>query len=139
MLYLLVICVSVAIVSSGCINSIEEPPRGTDMSEIVIVQTDQGKIFEASQGDLILIRLAENPSTGYRWGVDVVDNQTVVLQTSDYLATEELRAGSGGTRTFTFKAQSPGTVSIRLTLKRKWESEDATIDRFEVTIVVQRE
>lgn len=135
----LVVCVGVALVGSGCVNSAKEPRGELEMSEIVIVQSDQGKTFEARQGDSILIRLAENPTTGYRWEVDVADDRIIALQDSDYTEAPGAGIGGGGTRTFTFKAQSPGTVQVRLKLMRKWKPEDPALDRFEVTIRVQGE
>lgn len=39
-LCLLVACLGIAFVSSGCRNSIEEPSGELDMSETVILQTD---------------------------------------------------------------------------------------------------
>jgi predicted secreted protein len=107
-----------------------------DVAERVIVQDDQGKIFEVRQGDIVLIRLAENPSTGYQWEVDAVAEQVVELQGSDFSMVGR-SIGGGGWRTFPFKAQSPGTAKIQLKLRREWEPEDATIDRFGVTIRVR--
>jgi inhibitor of cysteine peptidase len=107
-----------------------------DVAERVIVQDDQGKVFEVRQGNIVLIRLAENPSTGYPWEIDEVAEQVIELQGSDFSMVGR-SIGGGGWRTFTFKAQSPGTAKIQLKLRREWEPEDATIDRFEVTIRVQ--
>lgn len=137
----LVLCIFLTIVGSdsvtiGCINSAElkEP----EMSEIAIVQSDRGKTFELSQNDVISIRLDENPSTGYQWEVEAFEPQIVELQNSDYTRATGTGIGAGGIRTFTFQARSPGTVEIRLKLRRAWESEDAAIDRFQVTLRVQK-
>jgi inhibitor of cysteine peptidase len=107
------------------------------MSEITIVQSDVGKTFAVRRGDLIVIRLAENPTTGYRWEVDMADDRVIALQGSDYAEANGAGIGGGGTRTFTFKAQAPGTVQVALRLRREWEPEDSAIDRFDVTIRVQ--
>lgn len=109
----------------------------SDMAETVIVQDDQGKSFEVRQGNIILIRLAENPTTGYQWELDAIDEEIIELQDSDFSMAPGTGIGGGGTRTLTFQAQSPGTVKIQLKLRREWEPEDAAIDRFEVTIRVQ--
>ena len=134
----LLVCVGVGAVSSGCTNSAEF--RGSSgMSEIVIVQSDQGKTFEINQGNVIQICLEENQSTGYQWEIDALDEQVVAFQDSDYSRVPGTGIGGGGVQTFTFKAQSPGTVKIRLKLRRAWEPEEAAIDRFEVTLRVQEE
>jgi inhibitor of cysteine peptidase len=108
------------------------------MSEIVIVQSDQASKFEAHPGDSILIRVPENPTTGYRWELDVADDQIMALQDSDYSGASKASIG-GGTRTFSLKARRQGTVRVRLRLRRGWESEETAIDDFEVTIRVREE
>lgn len=39
------------------------------MSEIVVTQKDLGSIIETYRGDVIVLRLGENLTTGYRWEV----------------------------------------------------------------------
>lgn len=135
----LAVWVVVAVIGSGCTDGAEEPRGETDMSEVVIEQSDQGNTFEVRPGDRILIRLEENPTTGYRWEVDLPEERVIAREGSDYVRAAEAGVGGGGTRTFYFGAQSPGAVDVVLTLRREWEAEEAAIDRFEVTIRVQRE
>jgi len=107
------------------------------MTEIVISQTDQGGVFECRLGDVILIRLEENPSTGYQWEVSGIDEQVLKPQDSEYSGAASTALGSGGARTFSFKPQSPGTAKVRMRLRKAWEPEDAAIDHFEVTVHVR--
>ena len=111
--------------------------RRDHVSEIVIFHSDQGNEFEAHPGDLIVIRLPENPTTGYRWELDVDDDRGVALQDSDYSAASRPGIGGGGMRTFRLKARRPGTVRVELRLRRKWEPEEVAVDSFEVTIRVR--
>ncbi len=136
-LCVLVLFLGIVLVSSGCTNSAKESTKEDDMVEIVITQDDQGKSFAVQQGNIILIRLAENPTTGYQWEGDAVDEQIIMLQGSDFSMGSETGIGGGGTKTFSFKALSPGLAQVQLKLRREWEPEDAAIDRFEVTIRVQ--
>lgn len=129
----------VAVVSSGCEDGTKEPPGEINMSEITILQTDQNKTFETHPGDLILIRLPENPATGYQWEIKAVDDQVVEFQDSDFAMAPGTGIGGDGMRTFAVRAQEPGTARIRLQLKREWEPEDASIDNFGVTIRVRAE
>jgi len=107
------------------------------MSEIVIVQSDQGSEFQVHPGDLIVVRLPENPTTGYRWELDVADDRIIALQDSDYSTASSAGIGGGGMRTFSLEAHRPGTVRVRLRLRREWEPEEAAVDCFEVTIRVR--
>ena len=107
------------------------------MSEIIILDSDREKTFEVSVGDLIAIRLAENPTTGYRWEINRVDLQVVEFQDSDYLVSPRADIGGGGTRTFHFRAKSTGTGQIQLRLRRPWEPEATASKDFTVNIQVQ--
>lgn len=109
------------------------------MSEIVILDSDQGQTFEAHVGDLISIRLAENPTTGYRWEISGVGNQLVEFQGSDYVVAPGTSIGAGGTRTLYLRAKSSGTGQIQLRKRRSWEPEtrDRAVEQFTVNIRVQ--
>jgi len=106
------------------------------MSEMIIVQNDQGKTFEVCQGDPIMIRLEENPTTGYRWEIASVNQQIVEIVESNYEIASGGGIGGGGTRLFQLRAKSPGTTNFELNLRRSWEPENHVIDRFSVNIQV---
>ena len=107
------------------------------MSEIEIFQEDRGKTFAACQGDLIVIRIEENPTTGYRWEIFMVEQQIVEILDSDYLIAPGGGIGGGGMRIFRFRAKSPGISPVQLKLRRSWEPENALLKSFSVKIQVQ--
>lgn len=108
------------------------------MSEILITLLDHGSTCMANQGDVILIRLEENITTGYQWNIGTIDSSTVELLDSEYTSKQgEGLLGSPGTRTFRFRAKSSGSVPIRLRLRRSWDPVDTAIEHFEVTVQVQ--
>ena len=103
------------------------------MPDILITQDDQGRTFEANQGDLIVIRLEENPTTGYEWEMSPV----LELLDSDYSPDPGILMGRGGTRTLRFRAKSSGSEQIQLRLRRPWDPVDVAIEHFDVKIGVQ--
>ncbi len=107
------------------------------MSKFTLTEVDKGKSLEVHQGDEIVIRLKENPTTGYRWAVDKTDDEILTLQNSGFSPTPGAGVGGGGSRTFTFKAKKPGSVHLQLKLLRAWEGDSSIIDRYDVTIQVQ--
>jgi inhibitor of cysteine peptidase len=107
------------------------------MPDILITQDDQGRKFEANQGDRIVIRLAENPSTGYEWELEAIDSPVVELLDSDYSPDPGVLMGRGGTRTLRFRAKSSGSQQIQLRLRRSWDPEDVAVEHFDVNIRVQ--
>jgi inhibitor of cysteine peptidase len=116
---------------------VDEDCKDRSMSNITLTAADNGGTIEVPQGTEVLIRLEENPTTGYRWAVDQNDDAAPVPQASDFSSTPGGAAGAGGTRTFTFTAEQPGTVHLRFKLWREWEGDSSVIDRFGVDIQVR--
>lgn len=107
------------------------------MSAVVIEKDGEGRVHEVDPGDSILLRLPENPTTGYRWEVEFFDNSILGPPDSTFSTSGEPSMGAGGIRTFTFEARSPGQTVLRLILKRGWEPQQQAIDRFEITVQVK--
>jgi inhibitor of cysteine peptidase len=107
------------------------------MAEVVISQADQGNTIEVQQGDLIVIQIDENPTTGYRWELGAYGQPVVEFADSDYQSPTGAGMGGGGTRTFRFRAATEGRSTIQLKLRRSWEPEDVILETFDVNIWVQ--
>jgi inhibitor of cysteine peptidase len=107
------------------------------MSVVTLSRGDNGKTIEAQTGDSIVVRLDENPTTGFVWAIDKGNDEILPLQNSDYAMAPGVGVGGGGQRTFTFKAQKAGTVSLQLKLWREWEGDQSITERFAVTIQVR--
>lgn len=107
------------------------------MSTIQIIPSDQDGTFVANQGDMIVIHLEENLTTGYQWEIKQIDNQIVELVDSNYSPTPTARVGSGGTRTIRFITKSSGNGQIQLCLRRSWEPIDRAVAHFVINIRVQ--
>ncbi len=105
------------------------------MAELVLTQTQSGICVSAVPEDVIVIRLAEHPTTGYRWQVE---NATGLVLTGDDFTVSSSTPGTGGERAFRFAVQQSGTARIALSLRRPWEAGAAPAARFEVTVEVGR-
>jgi inhibitor of cysteine peptidase len=106
------------------------------MNQILIDQSHNNKTFDAKLNDIITITLKENPTTGYRWELDGVDEKIILIEDSRYSMLPNSAIGSGGTRTFTFRPQSLGKARVQLSLKREWEKRIGPIDQFVVFIQI---
>lgn len=106
------------------------------MGEVILTQADQGKSIQVSPGDHIIIRLGENPTTGYGWAIDQINPEVVSPVASDHTPTPDSGVGGGGQRIFTFAAVNTGSSPILLKLWRKWEGDKSVRQRFQVTIQV---
>ena len=82
------------------------------MEQIQLTQADDGRAVTLAAGQQVVIRLSENPTTGYRWeppgGVEVVGDE--------YHSPDGSATGGGGERVFTLAT----TGEMRFELKRPW-------------------
>ena len=98
----------------------------------VLTAADDGKAVDLRAGSLLVIRLPENPSTGYQWDIHA-DRANVAVE-QRYFVQLSNQPGGGGESSWSIRAKAPGVTSVRLKLWRPWEDERAAIQRFEVTL-----
>ena len=106
--------------------------------EIKLTQNNNGQSFDIRQDDIITIALRENPTTGYRWTVDRLNEIAFILQSSDFLLPEDPKFGEGGTRIFVFRVKKVVNTHIQLKHWREWEGDSSIIDRFDVALMVEK-
>ncbi len=111
--------------------------RRGKVQEIKLTQANNGESYELNRDDVIVIRLTENPTTGYCWEIEELDNNILALQSSDFFLPENPQIGEGGMRVFAFKAKTAGSAQIRLKYWREWEGNDSITDVFNVTTIVK--
>lgn len=108
------------------------------MADILVTQADQGQARQAVPGQRVLIRLDENPTTGFQWQIDAFDTQVLSESGSQYEPSRTDRLGGGGLRTFVFTAREPGRTTVRLSYRRPWETASQDASSFSVDIEVRQ-
>lgn len=106
------------------------------MSEITVTRDDQGRTVEARPGDLIILRIAENLTTGYAWEIESADGAVVELEQSGYVESDGAPMGRGGLRVLRFIARAPGIQEVRLQLRRPWDPPGQAIEQFSIRVQV---
>jgi inhibitor of cysteine peptidase len=106
------------------------------MATATLTLADSGKSVEVRPGDTIAISLEENPTTGYRWAIDSLDQHSVTSM-GDAHTPAGSGVGGGGTRIFTLQAVKTNTTEVRFKLWREWEGDKSIIQRFDATIHVR--
>ena len=104
------------------------------MAEIVLTQAQNGQSVRAAVGDTIVVQLAENPTTGYRWVARIGPGLSLV---GDELVGATATPGAGSERVFRIAARAPGAARIDAALGRSWEPNAPPQAQFGVTIDVQ--
>jgi len=95
------------------------------MAEIVLSDAAHGRAVPAQVGDTIVVELAENPTTGFRWTVTAIDTRALQAAGDEFRRDPRAGVGGGGLRVFRFTARKRGTTSLELKLARSWESGSA--------------
>ncbi len=105
------------------------------MATVILSSADDGRSIGAHPGDEIVLRLAENPTTGYRWQVERVEGP--LEQGGDsYLPDPNMQFGSGGVRELHFKCCDEGRARLELKHWQAWEGESSVVERFAVDLTL---
>ncbi|MGV0745818.1 protease inhibitor I42 family protein [Mycolicibacterium sp. XJ870] len=98
------------------------------------IEVGEQDTVTAHVGDTLVIRLAEAPSTGFRWTIEVTG--TAVSVTSDTHAGDPApRPGAEGQRVFVLAATGPGDADVSLRLSRVWDpASESDFRRIHVTV-----
>ena len=91
-----------------------------------------GKTIEVKNGDTFLIRLNENPTTGYRWAIESSGEPLLEIKSDEFTCSPPRLCGSGGMHNWTFVAKEIGTAIIKMEYNRSWEKTSG--DPFTLTV-----
>jgi len=92
------------------------------MTDIVVSEMDLGREVVARAGDALVVRLPENPTTGFRWALASPDGNVLALMRDEFQAPAQAGVGAGGLRVFRFATKRPGSARIEFKLARAWEA-----------------
>lgn len=103
------------------------------MAEHLLTPAQHGGSLRAAVGDDLLLRLPENPTTGYRWAFSLPAGLSPVAD--DYTAAGSA-PGGGGERVLRLRATTPGRHAITAALQRSWDAGGAPQASFSATVEV---
>jgi inhibitor of cysteine peptidase len=107
--------------------------------KLELTKADSGKRARVRVGNVVVVRLAGNPTTGYQWQAAATNSPALRLAGKpQYTAAARSPgvAGAGGTYTFQFQAMQPGTTTIKLFYSRPWEKNRPPAALFTVAVEV---
>lgn len=110
----LVFCV-LHLPSCGGNDTIDPPTRH------IFTPADYGATRSVVVGEVAVLALPANPSTGYSWHRAWTPKAALQLTESYYTPDTPQLDGSGGTQYYVFKAVRNGTVTITVQYGRWWE------------------
>ena len=98
---------------------------------------DPGVPIKIRPGKEFSILLVSNPSTGFGWKITLpVDQQTIKLLGSHYVAPQKTMIGAPGQEVYEFRAMTPGETKVDFVYRRPWEPKTVSTRKI-FTILVQ--
>ena len=104
--------------------------------EVTVRATETGQSVRVGRDDVIVIKLPENPTTGYRWDVDRIDQAVLNLEASTFSGPQGAAVGAAGTREIRVRPKAAGRGSIHLKNARAWDPPQTAIGRFDLAVEV---
>ena len=127
-----------ALMLAGCAakgDPSSPPPAGVrEDGSLILTRADNNRTAELRVGERLVMRLPENPATGYTWAIDETDSRLLTLGSTDYAPPETGSIGARGQRIFTFTARQPGEVALKLKYWRFWEGDASVTERYIVNL-----
>jgi predicted outer membrane repeat protein len=112
-----------------------------DESLVVDVNdSDNGREITLEQGQILIVTLESNPTTGYSW--EVVESPDLILEQigkAEYKWSEQRDSpivGAGGWEVYRFKAVIPGSETLELVYRRPWETDTEPAKTFSIDVIV---
>jgi inhibitor of cysteine peptidase len=105
------------------------------MAEIAVGEGHNGASVAAKVGDHIVVRLPENPTTGFRWSGQPTGLDLLQLESDEFAQGASGAVGGGGVRVLRYRATGAGRASLSLELARPWET-NAPRSQFRIEVSV---
>lgn len=119
-------------------NNIEKNISGNFniSKEIKLGIRDNGSQIKLNRGQLLVVTLEANPTTGYTWEVAVTANDLRQVGEIEFHP-EFNKIGSGGVQTLRIEAVNVGQTSLKLVYHRPWEKNVEPLKTFSLKVVIQ--
>jgi len=106
-------------------------------SVVTVTDQDNGKDIDLPSGQTMVVKLASNPSTGYKWTVEG-DPAPLKLEKQSYRKSAKSSAmGAPGVQIFQFSASSSGIANLKLNYHRSWEYNQPPVKTFSLRVNVR--
>lgn len=92
------------------------------------------------EGEILIIELEENPTTGFSWKYNEYDTSILELLDDEYMpdSVETDIVGSGGIHHYEFRGLSEGETTLTFKYIKSWEGEESAEDTKTFKVVVDQ-
>ena len=112
-------------------------PQPAPLPKTILTDQDAGKAITLKVGDMLLVSLEGNITTGYTWEMVAADSAILAQQGDAEYAPESNLVGAPGLIRLTLKATAAGHQALTLIYHRPWEKDVEPVKTisFDVTIM----
>ena len=111
---------------SGCISK-----------EVKLDVSDNGNQIKLNKGQMLVITLEANPTTGYTWEIEQL-NASIMRQVGKIeFQPESVAIGAGGVQTLRLEPVNAGETPLKLVYHRPWETDVEPLKTFSLQVFVQ--
>lgn len=110
---------------------------GCISKEIRLGMEDNGRQVELNKGQILIISLEGNPSTGYMWEAAELDKNILrQIGETEFQPGSDL-LGAKGMQTLRFEAANTGQTPLKLVYHRPWEKDVEPLKNFSIQVAVR--
>lgn len=108
-------------------------------SWVLVSKVDSGKTISIHVNQELIVDLESNQTTGFKWLLAEISDQTVLGKVSNVYNAPEASApvGAGGIERWTFKGLKKGTATLSMEYSQPWQGGEKVAEKFTLTIVVE--
>jgi len=99
---------------------------------ILVNSSSNGDILTVPASERVLVRLNENPTTGYMWNATASKGLSVISDT--YYPPNTTLIGAGGYHEWILAPDTVGTYTFKAVYMRPWEGASSAADTFSLVI-----
>ena len=104
---------------------------------VPVTEKDDGKTISARVGDTILLKLQENPSTGYTWTLSVTPG--LIVTEDQHTPSILRRIGAPGMREWQIRVTGSGDQTVSVVYVRPWEPMENSAREFTLFIKISED
>ncbi len=106
--------------------------------EVKVTIDDNGREMQLKKGQMLVVTLEGNPTTGYSWEVAGPLDEQVLRQVGEAEFKAESEAlGAGGVQILRFEAVNAGKITLKLVYHRPWEKGVEPLETYSIEVVVR--
>jgi C1A family cysteine protease/predicted secreted protein len=126
--------IMVLLVSLGGMTYAASPQVSDGPPEIQVTERDNGRAVDLD-GEVLVLGLESNPSTGYSWQVQGPGSGILrQLDATEWLPHTQGKLGGSGTQVLRFAATGKGRATLHLVYARPWETAAAPAQSFSLEV-----